>query len=220
MPRAKVVEAGAPRAVGAGSVPAPGKRITTSTFHRGGLCGRPRGLRVSARVRGRRRCSDHPLSVHPVSPCAVPRPCNFLPPSAVTRHMRAVVSLLLFTLVAGPVHAQEPFETSDPLRAFVYEQYPRGSDYFIHGYRDTKVYRCLADVNRDGRIDIALSEKSILGNRTGPFEIFVRDGGRDYNYQRTADYDSELKALCAGRIESCKLGVYLTSGQCPWRAGW
>jgi hypothetical protein len=134
--------------------------------------------------------------------------------------MRAAVPFLLFALAAGPAHAQEPFDTSDPLRAFVYEQYPRGSDYFTHGYRDTTVYRCLADVNRDGRIDIALSEKSILGNRTGPFEVFVRDKDGDYHYQRTADYDTELKALCSGRIESCALGVYLTSGRCPWRAGW
>jgi hypothetical protein len=134
--------------------------------------------------------------------------------------MRAAVSVLFFILAAGPAQAQEPFDTSDPLRAFVYEQYPRGSDYFIHGYHDTTVYRCRADFNRDGRTDIALSEKSIQGNRTGPFEIFVRDNDGDYNYQRTADYESELKALCAGRIESCASGVYLTSGRCPWRAGW
>ena len=134
--------------------------------------------------------------------------------------MRFAVSLLIIALATGSVQAQEPFDTSDPLRAFIYEQYPRGNDYFIHGYRNTTVYRCLADFNRDGRVDIALSEKSILGNRTGPFEIFVRDSDGDYNYQHTADYASELKTLCAGRIESCASGVYLTSGRCPWRAGW
>lgn len=134
--------------------------------------------------------------------------------------MRFAVSLLIIAIATGSVQAQEPFDTSDPLRAFVYEQYPRGNDYFIHGYRNTTVYRCLADFNRDGRVDIALSEKSILGNRTGPFEIFVRDSDGDYNYQRTADYASELKSLCAGRIESCALGIYLTSGRCPWHAGW
>lgn len=146
--------------------------------------------------------------------------CNFLAPFAVTWRMRAAVPLLIFTLAAGPVHAQEPFDTGDPLRAFVYEQYPRGNDYFIHGYHDTTVYRCVADFNQDGRIDIALSEKSILGNRTGPFEIFLQQENGAYGYQRTADYESDLKAACAGRIESCASGVYLTSGRCPWRAGW
>lgn len=134
--------------------------------------------------------------------------------------MRFKFSLLALFFAVGPVHAQEPFDTSDPLRAFVYEQYPRGSDYFIHGYGHTRVYRCRADFNRDGRTDVALSEKSILGKRTGPFEIFVQDIDGDYGYQGTADYSSELMSLCAGRVESCASGVYLSSGRCPWRAGW
>jgi hypothetical protein len=134
--------------------------------------------------------------------------------------MRCAVSLLIITLATGSVQAQEPFDTSDPLRAFVYEQYPRGSDYFIHGYRHTTVYRCRADFDGDGRVDVALSERSILGKRTGPFEIFLRDKDGVYSYWQTADYESELKILCAGRIESCDSRVYLTSGRCPWRAGW
>jgi hypothetical protein len=134
--------------------------------------------------------------------------------------MRIAALLLVFVLTASPAQAESLIETTDPLRAFIYEQYPRGSDYFIHGYRDTTVYRCVADFDQDGRIDIALSEKSILGNRTGPFEIFVQQMNGDYGYQRTVDYESELKAVCAGRIESCAAGTYLTSGKCPWRAGW
>ena len=134
--------------------------------------------------------------------------------------MRIAVLLPVFVAAANAVHAESLIETPDPLRAFVYEQYSRGSDYFIHGNRDTTVYRCIVDFNKDGLIDLALSEKSILGNRTGPFEIFVQEKNGDYGYQRTADYESELKAACANRIESCSTGAYLTSGNCPWRAGW
>lgn len=133
--------------------------------------------------------------------------------------MRAIVLLVAFAAASGMASAQAPMETADPLKAFVFDEYPRGSDYFLHGTRDTVFFRCVADLDRDGQPDLALSERSIWGNRTGPFEIFVRTPNGRYRYGRTADYESELKPACATQLESCSSNEYLSSGTCQWKKG-
>lgn len=133
--------------------------------------------------------------------------------------MRAMV-LLLVLAASSTIGADAPFETDDPLKAFVFEAYPLGSDYFVNGNADTVLIRCIADFNRDTRPDIALSEKSIWGNRTGPFELFVQVAERRFRYLRTADYELELKSVCGSRLESCSSRGYLSSGKCLWGKGW
>jgi hypothetical protein len=134
-------------------------------------------------------------------------------------HIRAIIIILALAATADLVSGFAPIETDDPLKAFVFDQYPRGSDYFINGNRDTTLFRCIADFNRDARPDIALSEKSIWGNRTGPFEIFIQEANGRFRYLRTADYDSDLKPLCGSRLESCSSNDYLSSGKCTWKKG-
>src|SRR5574341_1932467 len=126
--------------------------------------------------------------------------------------MRAIVLLLALAIASDLVGAEPVIETADPLRAFVFNQYPRGSDYFINGIRDTTLFRCVADFNGDGRPDIALSERGIWGNRTGPFEIFVQGSKGRVRYVRTADYELDLKLLCGTRLESCSSNEYFSSG--------
>lgn len=133
--------------------------------------------------------------------------------------MRAIVLLMAIAVGSGVGSAQAPIETTDPLKAFVFDEYPRGSDYFIHGARDTVLFRCVADLNRDGHPDIALSEKSIWGNRTGPFEIFVHTANGRFRYLRTADYALDLEPTCGIKVESCSSNDYLTSGKCQWKRG-
>lgn len=133
--------------------------------------------------------------------------------------MRAIVLLMILAAGSSAGSAQAPIETSDPLKAFLFDEYPRGSDYFIHGTRDTVLIRCIADLNGDGQLDIALSEKSIWGNRTGPFEVFVQTPNGRFRYIRTADYESELKPACATQLESCASNDYLSSGRCLWKRG-
>jgi hypothetical protein len=110
--------------------------------------------------------------------------------------MRAIVLVVAVAAASDLISAGPPIETADPLKAFVFDQYPRGSDYFINGSRETTLFRCVADFNHDGRLDIALSEKSIWGNRTGPFEVFVQAPNGRFRYARMADYESDLKAMC------------------------
>jgi hypothetical protein len=52
----------------------------------------------------------------------------------------AVVLCVVLTLTGA--HAAE-FLTRDPLKAFVYSEYPLGDDYFIRGTEDTVIFRCL-----------------------------------------------------------------------------
>jgi hypothetical protein len=134
--------------------------------------------------------------------------------------MCAFLILSIVPAARASLYADEAWDTADPLRAFVFEEYARGDDYFIRGTRDTVLFRCTADFNHDGRPDVALSEKSIWGNRTGPFEIFVQEPNGRFRYWRTADYESELKADCGKTLESCLSNGYLTSGQCSWTRGW
>lgn len=133
--------------------------------------------------------------------------------------MRPPLIALALLAASGLVESQASFETADPLKAFVYEEYARGGDYFAHGTRDTTLFRCQADFDRDGRPDIALSEVSTWGNRTGSFEVFVRVQNDRFRYARTADYDVELKAKCARLIESCSSKEYVATGTCHWQRG-
>jgi len=133
--------------------------------------------------------------------------------------MPAIVVVLALTATTHPVGAMAAIETDDPLNAFVFDQYPRGSDYFINGDRDTTLFRCVADFNGDARSDVALSEQSILGNRTGPFEIFIQQANGRFRYLRTADYESDLKPRCGTRLESCFSKEYISSGKCTWKNG-
>ncbi|WP_427500838.1 hypothetical protein ACQE3E_16130 [Methylomonas sp. MED-D] len=131
--------------------------------------------------------------------------------------MRAIYVLFAIAAALNSAIAATAIETDDPLKAFVLDLYPRGSDYFINGKHDTTLFRCVADFNGDARLDIALSELSIWGNRTGPFDIFAREPNGRFKYLRTSDYESKLKALCRERLESCFSNDYLSTEKCQWK---
>ena len=105
------------------------------------------------------------------------------------------------------------FVTKDPLKAFIYEEYPLGSDYFVRGNKDTVVFRCILTRRNNQRDGVALSEISIWG-KTGPWEVFSRrsDGAFEYAGTRSVEDTSCL--------ESCRTKEYLASGQCKWSRGW
>jgi hypothetical protein len=105
------------------------------------------------------------------------------------------------------------FVTRDPLKAFIREEYPLGSDYFIHGREDTVVFRCVLRNARDGVDGVALSEISIWG-RTGPWEIFRRRPDGAFAYAGTREVRD---TSC---LESCRTKEYLASGACKWSRGW
>jgi hypothetical protein len=120
---------------------------------------------------------------------------------------------VLMTLFAGGPRSHA-FRTSDPLRAFVGHEYPLGDDYFTRGESDTYVLRCFLTREKDGLDGLALSEISIWGNRTGPWEIFEKEGDTAYVYLDTRQLSD---ATC---LEACSTAEYRASGRCRWRKGW
>ena len=121
--------------------------------------------------------------------------------------------LSLFVSVAGAADGGRAFRTSDPLKAFVYEGYAWGDDYFIHGNQDTTLFRCVLVKKKDGFDGLALSEVSIWGNHGGPWEIFKKT--------RTGfEYVGSREVRDTSCLESCRSKEYLATGRCDWHRGW
>jgi hypothetical protein len=134
----------------------------------------------------------------------------------VMRHAARRARLLTMALVlfgASAVDAAE-FETPDPLRAFVGEQYALGSDYFIRGKDDTVLFRCILTQRDHGFEGVALSEQSIWGNRGGDWEVFRRSSSGTFVYAGTKRIEN---TAC---LESCQSSEYLASGRCTWKRAW
>src|SRR4029079_7135508 len=87
---------------------------------------------------------------------------TLMPHGIHTKLLRVGVCLL--TLLIAGIAESAQFRTNDPLKAFVNQEYPWGDDYFIHGNRDTYLFRCLLTTKPYGIDGIALSEISIWGN--------------------------------------------------------
>lgn len=124
-----------------------------------------------------------------------------------------IASGIAGTLMLTGAQAEE-FVTADPLRAFVYGEYPLGSDYFISGSSDTTILRCVLTTPQRPFAGIALSEISMWGNRTGPWEVFRTRPDGTFTYAETG-YLADTSCL-----ESCQSKEYLASGQCTWSRGW
>jgi len=129
-----------------------------------------------------------------------------------TKLLRVGVGLLAMLL--ADVVRSDQFRTNDPVKAFVNEEYPLGDDYFIHGNRDTYIFRCVLTKKADKFEGIALSEISIWGNHGGPWEIFRKSEKGDYLYTGTKGV---ANTSC---LEWCQSKEYLSSGQCKWQRGW
>ena len=127
--------------------------------------------------------------------------------------MRGLIAGSLAAVSLGVAHAAE-FRTPEPLKAFVYGEYPLGSDYFINGIQDTYVLRCLLTRSADPFEGVALSEISIWGNRIGPWDIFRKEENGSFVYVETREL---ANTAC---LESCRSSEYLASERCTWRRGW
>lgn len=127
--------------------------------------------------------------------------------------MSRVAAGLLSVLLASIAHGDE-FRTNDPVKAFVYGEYPLGDDYFIKGKKDTYIFRCVLTKTTDKFESVALSEISIWGNRTGPWEVFKKEENGSFVYVETKHL---ADTSC---LERCRTKEYLASGQCEWKRGW
>jgi len=124
------------------------------------------------------------------------------------------VGVCLLVMLFPNVAQGGEIRTNDPLKAFVNEKYALGDDYFIHGNRDTYIFRCVLSKKTDGIDGIALSEISIWGNHGGPWEIFRKTEEGDYVYTGTQAIAN------TSYLEWCRSKEYLSSGQCKWQRGW
>ena len=125
-----------------------------------------------------------------------------------------IAAIAVVTSCVWPAGAAERFVTRDPLRAFVYERYARGDDYFINGTAGALLLRCALTPANAPYAGVALSESSIWGNRGGPWELFRRRSDGRFAYmgsRRLADLSC---------LQSCSAGEFLATGRCAWRAGW
>jgi hypothetical protein len=126
--------------------------------------------------------------------------------------VRLSAAALLTSILATATAAE--FQTPDPLKAFVHEEYPLGSDYFIHGKDNTILLRCVLTKPEYSFNGIALSEQSIWGNRGGDWEVFRRRSGGNFAYVGTKHLTDNA---C---LESCRSKEFLTTGRCTWQRGW
>jgi hypothetical protein len=127
--------------------------------------------------------------------------------------MLRVTVPLLIAMLTGIAYGAE-FRTNDPLKAFIQREIEFGDDYFINGNKDTYIFRCTLTKQNYKFEGIALSEISIWGNRTGPWEVFRKNQNGRYVYIGT-EYLTDTACL-----EHCRSKEYLTSGRCKWEHGW
>jgi len=132
------------------------------------------------------------------------------------RHNARAAGVLSTVLVfsALPALGGDQFETPDPLKAFVREEYALGSDYFIRGKDNTVLFRCILTKPEYAYAGIALSEQSIWGNRGGDWEVFRKNDSGVFVYVGTRRIEN---TAC---LESCLSSEYLASGHCTWQHGW
>ncbi len=133
---------------------------------------------------------------------------------AVMRHSKGVLVALVTVTLASASATAVDFQTSDPLRAFVHGEYTLGSDYFINGVGDTVLLRCLLPTPEHSFEGIALSERSIWGNRGGDWEVFRKISAGTFVYVGTRQI---ANTAC---LESCRSEQYVSTGRCTWRRGW
>ena len=132
----------------------------------------------------------------------------------VMRRIQRSTAAWLTALLASWAMADGSFQTPDPLKAFVYGEYPPGSDYFIDGNSDTILLRCLLPTPDYAFEGVALSERSIWGNRGGDWEIFRKTTGGTFAYVGTK------RIANTSCLESCRSSEYVSTGRCTWKRGW
>jgi hypothetical protein len=86
-------------------------------------------------------------------------------------------------LVATAASAAE--RLADPVRAFVEGYDPSGNDFFANTPERTVLLRIRADLDGDGRKDLAVSDSSTWGNAGGQWLLFRAQADGTYRYWGT-----------------------------------
>ena len=92
----------------------------------------------------------------------------------------AAAALLLIATAASAAE-----RLADPIRAFVEGYDPSGNDFLANVPERTVLLRIRADLDGDGRADLAVSDSSTWGNAGGQWLLFRAQPGGDYVYWGT-----------------------------------
>jgi hypothetical protein len=107
-----------------------------------------------------------------------------------------VLALLLLLAVAGMTVGGE--RLADPTKAFVEGYDPSGNDFLANVPERTVLLRIRADLDGDGRPDLALSDSSTWGNAGGQWLLFRGQPDGAYVYWGTLFFAPGTAALRAG----------------------
>jgi len=122
---------------------------------------------------------------------------------------RAPLAALLLVLAASAAGAER---LADPTRAFVEGYDPSGNDFLANVPERTVLLRVRADLDGDGREDLALSDSSTWGNAGGQWLLFRSQADGAYAYWGTLFFAPGAAALRVVAPRVGELTTYVRTG--------
>jgi hypothetical protein len=129
-------------------------------------------------------------------------------PRPAARRVAELTLRSAFLVLAFVCSATGAERLADPTKAFVEGYDPSGNDFLANVPERTVLLRIRADLDGDGRPDLALSDSSTWGNAGGQWLLFRGQPAGDYVYWGTLFFAPGSAALL-GRGE---LAVYVRTG--------
>src|SRR5438552_8619988 len=114
------------------------------------------------------------------------------------RMAAAFLVVPIVTLALRPTVMPAAERLADPIRAFVEGYDPSGSDFLANVPERTVLLRIRADLDGDGRADLAVSDSSTWGNAGGQWLLFRGQPDGDYVTWGTLFFAPGTAALRAG----------------------
>jgi len=107
----------------------------------------------------------------------------------------ALLLVAIATLAVRPTVAPAAERFADPIRAFVEGYDPSGNDFLANVPERTVLLRIRADLDGDGRPDLAVSDSSTWGNAGGQWLLFRGQPDGTYAYWGTLFFSPGVAVL-------------------------
>ena len=107
----------------------------------------------------------------------------------------ALLLVAIATLAVRPTVAPAAERLADPIRAFVEGYDPSGNDFLANVPERTVLLRIRADLDGDGRPDLAVSDSSTWGNAGGQWLLFRGQPDGTYAYWGTLFFSPGVATL-------------------------
>ena len=124
----------------------------------------------------------------------------------------AAALLLIATVLERPAVAPAAERLADPIRAFVEGYDPSGNDFLANVPERTVLFRIRADLDGDGRPDLAVSDSSTWGNAGGQWLLFRAQPDGTYAYWGTLFFSPGAAVSRAFAPSGGELTVYVRTG--------